>query len=140
MSTPTTTETDARAASRERLRTVVAATLADVHDRTLNLTDAEETIMAAAQQWAMEGYMISTAPAAKPCPKSGGTVDRWHEGTNLLFAPDDDKPDPGPYTEGEHVTCPGCGADVPVTPVANNLRSAGRQYVARLPQHTIPTP
>jgi hypothetical protein len=137
MSTITDTEADARAASRERLRAVVIDNLLNAHDHTTDPYTAAEAIMAAAQQWALEGYMISTAPAA-PCPKSGGTVSRWYAPHGWAHTAPDDVTDPGPYTEGERVPCPGCKADVPVTPHANTMRETGRQYVARLAEHTIP--
>lgn len=75
-------------------------------------------------------------PAA--CPMSGDTVSRWHAQPGPFDAIGEEMPDPGPYTEGETVTCSGCGATVPVTPVADTIRSAGRQYVARLAEHMTP--
>lgn len=100
--TITPTDTDARAASRERLRAAVAATLTDVHDHTTTPADAEETIMTAAQQWALEGYMISTGPAAAPTTHHevwGGDPEHPHTWT---WTPDDGNDHMG------HV-CP-CGA------------------------------
>lgn len=128
------TTTAALDASRERLRATVAATLADVYDRTTDPDTAEQAIMDAVQRWNVEGYEINAAPAA-PCPGSGATVSRWHSRQNPLDPMSEWTADPGPYAEGERVTCRHCSADVPVTPVANTLRSAGRQYVGRLAQH-----
>lgn len=75
------------------------------------------------------------APAPVPCPRSNDTVSRWHEGATLLYMPDPTASDPGPYIDGETVECSGCGANVPVTPIADHVRSVGRQYVARLAAH-----
>lgn len=77
----------------------------------------------------------ATLPLRTDCPGSGTTVSRWHSRQNPLDPMSEWTADPGPYTEGERVTCPRCHADVPVTPVADNRRSAGRQYVARLTAH-----
>lgn len=129
MSQPTATALDA---ARERLRAVVLDNLLNVADQTTDPYTAGEAIMDAAQQW-----VTDTATRAEPCPGSGTTVERWHEMPSPLDRPGAyaDAPDPGPYTEGERVTCRHCSASVPVTPIANTRRSAGRQYVARLAQH-----
>lgn len=133
MTTPTATANDA---ARERLRATVRATLAAVQDGTADPSDAEQAIMTTAQQWATEGHTVNAAPTA-PCPGSGTTVSRWYapNGWGETGAEVDPTPDPGPYTEGERVTCRHCSADVPVTPVAATQRETGRQYVARLAQH-----
>lgn len=122
--------------ARERLRATVRETLDAVRAGTLAADVAEQAVMDAAQQWVTEGYVINARPAA-PCPGSGTTVDRY-EMPGPFADPDGfyaDAPDPGPYTDGERVTCPSCAVEVPVTSIANTLRSAGRQYVARFAQH-----
>jgi hypothetical protein len=67
--------------------------------------------------------------------RSGGTVSRWTQPVDPFNGMGPWTPDPGPYGQGEKVTCPGCAMEVEVTPVANNMRSSGRQYVARLAAH-----
>lgn len=61
------------------------------------------------------------------CSNSGRTVSRWHTS--------DTQADPGPYADGEHVTCPLCSASVPVTPHATTERETGTQYVAYYLDH-----
>ncbi|MFI0967133.1 hypothetical protein ACH4S8_37965 [Streptomyces sp. NPDC021080] len=69
-----------------------------------------------------------------PCANSGRTVSRWYA-PHGWDTPAADIPDPGPYADGEHVTCPLCRRDVPVTPHATTERETGTQYVARYTDH-----
>jgi hypothetical protein len=138
MATPTTTAQDA---ARERLRTTVAAILADVYDRTTDPDAAEQAVMDAAQQWGTEGYVINATPA-EPCPGNGygngGTVSRWYAPNGWQDTPPIDAnadADPGSYTVGERVTCPRCSASVAVERVKTTKRETGTQYVAWLARH-----
>ena len=127
MTQPTDT---ALAAASERLRAAIAETLADVHDHTTDPATGERAIMNAVQDWVNQGYATPTTP----CPWSARSLTRWYapHGWSIPAA---DIPDPGPYTVGEHVTCPHCGAAVAVDRVKTTERETGRQYVAWLAQH-----
>lgn len=133
MNTADTTTNDT---AREHLRATVREILDDHRDGTADTDTAERMIMDAAQAWTT-GDDAPNARAARLCPGSNTSVNRWHapngwgpNGTDV-----DPTPDPGPYTEGEHATCPTCRADTPITRTLTNQRETGTQYVAWLAQH-----